>query len=364
MFTIKNTILFHLSAAVVFLQAGCGEKKQEKVEIVKPVKMITIGAEALDRRVAYPAKVEANRHTDLSFQVGGPIIKVYIKPGEKVKKDQVIAKIDPEDFQNSLEIAEAKLKEAKLVFERYAKLVKSGAVARADYENRVKNYEVAKSDFSIAQKALEDTVLKAPFNGIIARKYVEENTNVKAKQKVFTIQSGKMIDIAVNIPEQDIARARTGMSKEETEKLLDPIATFPVAPNKHFKLRIKEFRDKADPVTQTFKVTFLMPNTKEIVIRPEMTAEVSMKKSYFKTNDDNGFAVPFTAVFINEKGEKCIWKVKKDMTVAETNVKTGETVGNDVIILSGLEKGDTIVTSGANSLEPGMKVRKIEQIGI
>jgi len=350
--------------AALLLSGGCGKKQEKKKELIKPVKIIKIGAESTDRRVTYPAKVEANRHTDLSFQVGGPIIKVYIKPGEKVKKGEVLAKIDPRDFQNDLKIAEANLKEAKSDYERYAKLVKSGAVARADYEKRVKNYEVAKSDYKIAEKALHDTVLKAPFDGIIARKYVEENTNVMAKQKVFTIQNNDKIDIAVNIPEQDIARARTGISAEETEKLLEPVATFPVAPDKHFKLRIKEFRDKADPVTQTFKVTFFMSHTKEIVIRPEMTAEVSMNKSYFKSDDNEGFKIPFTSVFINEKGEKCVWKVNKDMTVSPVKVKTGETVGDSVYILSGIESGDIIVSSGVNSLIPGMKVREIKQIGI
>ena len=359
----KTSYLF-ASLAALLVVSSCSKKKEEKVEIIKPVKMMIVGGSSADSRITYPATVAANRHTDLSFQVGGIVIKVLVKPGDRVKENQLLAKIDPRDYESNLKIAEAKLTETKADYERFAKLVKSGAVARADFEKRVKNYEVAKSDYQIAKKAFEDTRLKAPYDGVIAKKYIEQNQNVKAKQKILTIQNDNKVDISVNIPEQDIARSRRVGSRAKTEKLLDPQVTFPVAPSKHYKLTIKEFREKADPITQTFKVTFTMPSPKDLIVRPEMTATVSFKRSFFTPESNKDFKVPFSAVFVNDQGKKCIWKVKKDMTVTSVKVTTANVSGNDVYIKTGIHRGEKIIISGVNSLSEGMKVREIKNIGI
>lgn len=362
MFT-KKEILKSIPLICLMI-SGCGEKKHEKVEIIKPVKMITVGKASDNMRISYPARIEANKYANLSFNVDGTIEKVFIKPGDKVKAGQVLARLDQQDYISDVKIAQARLKEAKLDYERYSELVKVGASSRADYETRVKNYEVAQSGYKIAEKALNDTTLKAPFDGVIAKKFIEAKQNVKAKQKVFLIQGVNKVDVSINIPEQDIARARQGLTRAEIEKLLDPLVTFPVAPNKHYKIKIKEFREKADPITQTFKVTFEMDSPKDIVVRPDMTAKVSLMQRFFRGMGGKGVEIPFTSVFLNDKGEKCVWVVEKDMTVTAVKVKTGELNKGKVVITSGLKAGDEVVTTGADTLSEGMKVRKIVKIGI
>ena len=350
---------------ICLIVAGCSEKKQEEVELVKPVKMMTVGNATDNLRITYPAKVSANKSSALSFDVDGVIMSKPISLGDKVKKGDVLAKLDPRDYLSNLKIAKAQLNEAESDYKRYATLVKSGAVARADYEARVKNYEVAKSNYRIAEKAYEDTILRAPFDGVVANTYVDEKQSVQAKETVLTLQNYDKIDISVQIPEQDIARVRRGLPRSEAEKLLDPRVTFPAAaPGKMYKVKIKEFSEEADPVTQTFKIVFTMPNPHDLVIRPEMTAQISLMQRYFKGMGGKGIQIPFTAVFLNDKGEKCVWVVKKDMTVTAVQVKTGDLNEGNVLITSGLKGGETIVISGADTLSEGMKVRKIEKIGI
>jgi hypothetical protein len=112
----------------------------------------------------------------------------------------------------------------------------------------------------------------------------------------------------------------------------------------------------ADPVTQTFKVTFKMPRPKGIIVTSGMTANVSLEKSYFQ-GEKAGHQIPFTAVFVDDKGDKCVWKVGKDMKVHSAKVTVGSVSGDDAIITSGVENGDVVVTAGVHSLSEGMKVR-------
>ena len=290
-----------LSLSAVFL-CSCS-KEPEKVEIVKPVYTITVEGGKTTGRISYPAKVQASRRVDLAFEnVDGRVVKLDVKPGDRVEKGQVLAEIDPTNYKSELKLAQAMLDEAKSDFERYKKPVKSGAVAVADFEKRKRNYEMAMSKYRIAKKNLDDTKLRAPFSGVIGAKYIEENQNVRPKQKIFQLQNDSKIEVSINIPEQDMARSPRHESREETEAELKPMVTFPTKPDKSYPLKIKEFQTIADPVTQTFKVTFEMPRPKGITITSGMTANVSLEKSYFR-GEDAGYKIPFTAIFVNDKGE-------------------------------------------------------------
>lgn len=358
----KKLLEIVLVTGLISLSVSCSKPKEEKVELVRPVKMLTLSAKKSGGRLSYPAKVAANQRVNLAFQVDGPLIEVKVKPGDKVKTGDLLARLDPRDYESELKVKKAFLTEAKSDFERYQKLVKSGAVARADFDKRKRNYEVAKSKLKIAEKALKDTYLKAPFDGTIAGKFVEENQNVNAKQEIFSLQDDSEIDISVNIPEQDMAKANRSQDRAKAEALLQPLVVFPVAPGKEFKLSIKELQTEADPTTQTFKVTFKMPSPENIIIRAGMTAEVSVNKAFFNSDASSGFHAPSAAVFIDEAGVKAVWVVKENK-VSKIKVETGEITDDSISITGELKSGDVIVISGANALRDGMQVRALDEIG-
>jgi RND family efflux transporter MFP subunit len=348
-----SVLLSSLSA--VFL-CSCS-KPPEKVEIVKPVRTVKVEGGKVTGRISYPAKVQAARRVDLAFEnVDGRVVELKVKPGDRVKKGEALAKIDPTNYKSELKLAQAMLDEAKSDFERYKKLVKSGAVAVADFEKRKRDYEMAMSKYRIAKKNLDDTNLRAPFAGMIGAKYIDENQNVRAKQKIFQLQNDSEIEIAINIPEQDMARSHRAEDRDKAAARLKPMVSFPTNPDKKYPLSIKEFQTVADPVTQTFKVTFKMPRPKGIIVTSGMTANVSLEKSYFQ-GEKAGYQIPFTAVFVDDKGDKCVWKVGKDMKVHSAKVAVGSVSGGDAIITSGVENGDVVVTAGVHSLSEGMKVR-------
>lgn len=349
----------------VFISGGCGKEEKEKKEVIRPVKMMTVSRNSHADYRKYPATVRASKRVKLAFQVSGPLIELPISPGDQVKKDQLLAKIDPRDFKSDRDSALAKFNDAKSEFERYATLIKKDAVSKSAYEKVKKEYQVAGSNLKIAQKAFKDTELKAPFMGIVAEKYVENFQNVRAKEPILSLQDISKLEIVADIPEADMAKGKKLKDPKDVDKYLQAKVEFPAFADKYFPLKAKEFNAQADSVTQTFKVVFVMDNPDNYRILPGMTAVLKMRENFFdpKMDSNNLFYAPSNSVFEGNDNKQYVWIVNSNMTVSKKEVKTGSLKGSDIEVLNGLKEGDKIITAGVSKLHDGMKVRELKNIG-
>ena len=117
---------------------------------------------------------------------------------------------------------------------------------------------------------MTDSQLIAPFSGVISKRYVENFTDVLAKQDIVGLQDNSSLEIIVDAPERLVMRARGDIRK------LDMKARFDAVPGRSFELEVKEFATEADPVTQSFQYVFVMPKPEGINILPGMTATFSV----------------------------------------------------------------------------------------
>jgi hypothetical protein len=132
-----------------------------------------------------------------------------------------------------------------------------------------------------------------------------------------------------------------------------------------FVVTIKEFTTEADPVTQTYLASFIMPFPKEVTILPGMTATILEYQKTITPKDAAGFNVPLNAVVIDEKDNYYVWKLKasedgKSYTVHKTIVKAGKMILDSIRIPEGLNKGERIAAAGVNFLQEGQKVRLLD----
>jgi membrane fusion protein, multidrug efflux system len=278
--------------------------------------------------------------------------------------------------------AAAKFANAKTELQRYARLVQSGAVSQSEYELAQTAYTVAQEEHLAAvqlfqkgtaarreeikaQEAvvrglegrraeaklqLTDSTLRAPYDGIIAQRLVEEGQSIPVNTPVVRLQSTGTIDVVVDVPEAIMARDIrspdiTGMAAEIRS-----------ASGRHYPVRIKEIAQVADPVTQTFPVRFEMRSPSGVTILPGMTATVTV--NYRRPGRDR-ILVPISAVCKLDSGEQAVWVLGPDRTVRARPVAMGVARGGDVEILQGLSPGDRIVVAGATFLREGMKVRDL-----
>lgn len=335
------------AAVLVLPLSGCGEGEQPREKVVRPVRMLTVGsAESMITR-RFPGKVEASGRVELAFEVAGKIVKLPIASGQEIERGALVARLDDRDFRAKLQAAESRATKAKADLVRYERLLGEEVVSRAAYDQIKKDYDVARADAQIAAKALQDAEVTAPFSGVIGDKFVENFQNVQAKQAIATLQNDTIVEVGIDIP-QDVAI--------EAQKSVDIVATtiLEAAPDKEFKLQLKEFSREADPQTRTYHVRLFMPAPEsKIDIFPGMTTTVSLK---YADVGREGYSVPVSAV-LDEGGETFVWKVKPDMTVTKSPVGVGLMSGENISVIKGLAEGDRIATAGVHYLREGQKVR-------
>lgn len=346
-----------VSASVIGL-VGCDEPAplDPDLDVVRPVKALTIPAMTDDTTRRFPGRVRAAERVELAFSLSGKLIELPVDQGQLVTEGERVARLDPRDYQSALQAAQAQYNEAKANFERGGELVEQGHISRMDYDRLRANYEVAAAQLSTARKALADTDLVAPFDGIIARRYVDNFQEVSANQPVVSLQDNSVIEIVVDAPERTIAAA-------PGDGAATFAATFEALPGVEFPLTIREFSAEADPDTQTYEIVFAMPRPETANILSGMTANVLVRRPVAEDRGGAVIRIPAVAVFADAAGAPHVWVIADDGAVSPRAVKTGSLVGAERIeILSGLEPGETIAIAGVTRLRDGQVVRPVDAI--
>jgi multidrug efflux system membrane fusion protein len=361
----KSAVTFALAATTVAVIAllvatGCGKKQEETPkEIVRPVKVFTLGQAAGRRTMDLPGETRAIRQAVLAFEVSGRISELLVKEGDVVKDGQVLARLDPRDLKAKLDAATARRDAAKPKMERADILAQKSAVSKQYFEEAKREYEVAVADLAQAQKALEDTMLKADFDGVVAKVLLKRFENVAAKQEVLVLQDTSEIEVAVNIPESLVATSRPNRTLEEITERAKPEIELTAVPGRRFPARITEASQRADPATRTYeaKVVFAPPH--DLTILPGMTAKVIAQVQPDAAGAAGAFRVPSNAIASEPDGKPFVWRLDpKTMTVSKVPVTTGQASGSMVEISGELAAGDEIVISGVPQLRAGTKVSR------
>ncbi|MCC6486440.1 MAG: efflux RND transporter periplasmic adaptor subunit [Candidatus Hydrogenedentes bacterium] len=386
----------------------------------RPVKMMTIESPAAEVERKFPAVARAGDRSDLSFRVSGTITEIAAVEGKEFSAGDVLARLDPRDFENR--VAEAKstlagaeadlallkagsraediaLLEAQLAaasaraaqsqsdFNRQKQMYERGLIAKSEFEVSETTFTVASREMESASQqlakarsgarpeeiqsaearvesvrvkvreaeaALDDTFLRAPFDGLVGTVYVDQFQEIQGKQAVLSFQNIGGIELELQVPESLVLQRRAGGTH-----------TFEVAfagdTSKSYPAELRQFSTEADTVTQTYRLTLGMDAPPDLNVFPGMTAEVTVKVSGL----DAGKApllVPVESVGAATDGSATIWLIDtQSMQVHSKPVKTGRLTGDSIEVLEGLQPGDTIATAGVSQLRDGMAVRPIGQ---
>ena len=339
---------------LIFISA-CEEPVQEYVASSRPVKTIVIGDGSIGNTRTFPAVVDAIQKADISFRVSGKVQKILVKEGDEVKKGQVLAELDPIDFNIRLKDRKASYDTAKANFDRAKELVDKGAISRVDHDEIRAKYHTAKANLDEAEQDMLYTKLKANFGGIIAKRHVEKFEEVILSQPVFSLEDVSALKIKIDVPENLMIIVKTNRGK--TRSLL---AVFDNISGQEFPLSFIESTTKADPNTKTFKVTLKMDNPEGYNVLPGMTATVLAELFPDESKSDSTVTLPISAVISNDEKQATVWVVdEKTMTVKSQQVKPGIMVG-DAMQVDGLNPGDRVVVAGASFLRNDMKVTLLE----
>jgi len=348
-----------LSVSLIVSLSACDDTAPEKkAEIIRPAKIITVGDPLAGAQRVYPGEVEAGERSEQAFRVGGELVKLPAKAGMRVKQGQLLAQLDPADFQLAVDEQQARFDLAKVQYERTETLVKQQLIPKSDFDTAKSNMLAAKADLRLAKAKLSYTRLLAPFDGVISTLNVKNHENVRQNEPILVIQTINNIDIAFNLSENIISRLKKNSGKKSRPKVI-----FDSFPDKTYETTVKEFDTEADPQTRSYKVILTMPTPKEFIALPGMSVNVQMDFSKISKSMGTALVVPVEAVFSPENKSlkskiRMVWKVDhKTMQTHATEVSIGQINSQGLEITSGLQSGDQIITAGVNFIKEGQTVK-------
>ena len=369
-----------VALSIVWLVVGCSSDHSNATEEPRPVKTMVVAAGNTPTVRSFPGRVEASQMVDLAFQVSGVLVKLPFREGERASKGAAIAQLRQDEFQARLQTvqatldqaraqlgaSESRLANAKTESERFGRLVDSSAVSRSDYDQAQTTYRAAQEDYNsqeagirglegrVAEAKLQfgDSTLRAPYNGVVARRLVDVGQNIVANNPVIRFQNINDIDIVADVPEGFIA------ADIRSSNIQQSVAELSIAPGRQFPVHVKEVSQIADPRTQIFEVRFAMKTPPGITALPGMTANVTITTRGAR-GPSNRLLVPVSAVSKQDTGEQVVWVLGSDQTVHRKPVQLGVPTESKIEIVSGLQPGDRIVVAGAPFLREGMKVRDL-----
>lgn len=315
---------------------------------------------ATERVQSYPGEVRARIEPELAFRIGGKVSKRLVDAGDRVRRDQPLAELDPEDARLQLEAArsqvaaaQANLNLAQAERDRYRALLDRQMISSSQYDNAENSYrsaaarlKQARAEFDVAENHATYSVLRAPRDGVIARRSVEVGQVVAAGQTVFTLAADGEREVLFSLPEKSLAHLRIGQPVE---------VELWSRPEQRFAGTLRELSPAADPQSRTFaaRVSF---DTDQPNIETGQSARVFIRQA-----DQVTLAVPLAAVTA-EAGQSFVWVVDPENHLLQRRTVTlGAYHQDQATITDGLRPGDWVVAAGVHMLREGQQVVPVDR---
>lgn len=341
-----------LAFAVMCVACGGGQEEEVRKAPVPPVKLLVIQEAVSSQVLRFPAVVGASELSELTFQVSGLLQELPVQEAQEVKAGAVLAKLDPRDLQSRLDDARAQYDSAEAENQRAIRLAEGNAISTSEAEQRKSARDSAKAQLDAAQKGLDDSVLKAPFSGVVAKIHVEKFQNVQALSPIVTLLGDRGREVTINLSADLVAKSEQA-GETEVFVILD------VASSVRIPAQFKGAVLEADTASQTYEVTFAFSPPEDLVILPGMNATVIVKADGTGADqvENVGAEVPLAAV--QSEGDKnYVWVIDTEtMKCSKRWITIQAGIGDTVTVIEGLVPGETIAGAGAAHLAEGMEVR-------
>lgn len=343
--------------AVTAALAACS-RPAPAPEPVRAVRTLTVDAGTAGGAHEYAAEVRARTESRLGFRVGGKLLQRRAELGQRVKAGQVLAQLDPQDLKLAQDAARAATQAAQVNLElatsdlrRAKELFAQGFVSGAEVERRETQLKAAQAQFEQARAQAGVQVNQAAYStltataaGVITAVEAEPGAVLAAGTPVVRLAHDGPRDAVFSVPEDAVAGLRALQGKAGALKVR------PWGGAQLLPATVREVAAAADPVTRTFLVKADLGKA-DLQLGQTATAVLELPRR------DGIVRLPLAAVAKIE-GKTAVWLVDPaSMTVKAQPVAVAGADGNAVVIASGLQPGQVVVTAGVHVLSPGQKVK-------
>ncbi len=279
---------------------------------------------------------------DLSFETSGKVVAIYFNEGAKVKKGELLAKINDKPLQAQLKKLEAQVPLAKDRVYRQKKLLEKNAVSQEAYESVMTEYDKLMADIELVKSNIAQTELYAPFDGVIGLRQLSEGAYATPSTKVAKLSHVDALKIDFSIPE-----AYANEVKEGTNIVFRLADNMGITREYHAKVYAVE--SAIDTETRTLSVRALFNNQSHNLIPGRYTSVTISRREI-----SNAISVPSQAI-VPEMGRNIVY-VYRNGKAQPVEITTGIRTEARVQAIEGLQMGDTLITSGVMQLRTGSPV--------
>ena len=308
-----------------------------------PVITTTVQRQAFVESIEALGTLKANEAVTLSATVTETVSAVHFDDGQKVKKGDVLVEMTSDEEQALLAQAQAAANEAKNQYERVQSLAKTNVATASVLDERFQAYESTKAQLLAVQSRLQDRSIVAPFDGVVGLRNISVGTLVTPGDTITNLDDISTMKLDMSLPAVFLGTLKPGISiRAKTRDLNDQV----------FNGEITALDSRIDPNTRSIVVRALISNA-DGLLKPGMLMTVSLQKSATQS-----LILPEEAL-IQEGFKSFVYRVNEGtdpLTVSKQEVDTGPRHPGKVVILSGLNVGDRVVTHGVMRLSEGSTV--------
>ncbi len=327
-------------------EAVAEEKEAEVMAI--PVEVVQVSLGDISSNYVTTTVLEANQEAQVIAKASGILEKLYVEEGQYVEAGQLLAEIEPERFQLSLEKAKAELASIKNELERVNKVHSQQLISSDTFDKLKWSFEVASSNLKLAELDLKETQIVAPISGYIAKRYVKQGNLVEQYERktLFHIVDHQVLEGTVNLPEQELSKLQVNQQAK---------LKFTARPDQEVDAYVIRISPIVDANTGTFAIT-LRVNNEQNHLKAGMFANV---KLVYDVHQNTKLVPKKSVVSIDNK--HTVYTVTENI-VEKVDVAIGYQDEHFIEILSGLNQQQTVVITGQNNLKDQALVQIIESI--
>jgi RND family efflux transporter MFP subunit len=342
---------------MLFLTA-CHKEEKAAATTIRPVRTVTVELREGGDKISLTGEIQPRYQADIGFRINGKILERPVDVGTQVKKGDLLARLDPQQYRQDFEVAksevaaaDAEVTRSQAQEGRQAELLKNGHTTQVKYDQAVKAFKTAQAQADAARarqvQASENlgyTDLKADNDGVITAVGADAGQVVSAGQMVVRLARPGEREAVFNVAE--------GAFKNPPKI---PTVEVNLVSNTDIKTegKVRYVSPQADPATRTYTVRVSLPDAPlQMRLGANVVGTVTVEQG-------RNVTIPGSALF-QKDGKPAVWLVDKDRTVQLKPITVQRYQGDAVVVGDGLAQGDVVVTAGVQKLLPGQRVSVME----
>ncbi len=341
----RLTLLLPPTLALIVALAGCSGNAASKDAVAKkveakegqPVETARVVQGELTARYAATATLQAEHEAKLISEVPGTVMQLLVEEGDQVKQGQLLARIDAAHSRLQLREAEADLQRRRNDVERGEKLVVRKLIAANTQDQTEADFAVRRAEVNLARVVVDKSEIRAPFNGVITRRWIKQGQLLAANSAVFDMADFAELRAELRVPERDAVAIAAGQIVHFTVDALG---------SRHFEAKVDRVAPIVDRESGTVKVTVKVDN-RDRSLRPGLFTRMDIAFLHLA----DAVLMPKAALLGNRGAE--ITYVIEDGKAHRRSIRTGYDSGSKVQVLEGLEAGVEVVVTGHAALSEG-----------